>query len=296
MNGKLIVHGVEIDASILGFPIDIPIKILINKQKVGSVRKREKTLIDIEKDCTLTLKCGFSTSEATAITDGMLTEIQCMIGADGLKAEIIRCVPYNPEKENSIALQKMKNAVIDCQKGKISTSVAVNTIIDLQHELVDWTDEVEEKVMAFMDELNALCKEDSDNNTNEHRMRCNVCGHIFCYTDDDLAQNTKNASVGALSAIGALASTLGGGTIFHTNHLQGQADRYNDKIVDFNRCPNCNSTNINPLKGENVVAEKNQQENKHSNLDEIKKYKELLDLDIISQEEFDAKKKQLLEL
>ena len=33
-----------------------------------------------------------------------------------------------------------------------------------------------------------------------------------------------------------------------------------------------------------------------SNLDELKKYKELLDSGVISQEEFDAKKKQLLGL
>ena len=33
-----------------------------------------------------------------------------------------------------------------------------------------------------------------------------------------------------------------------------------------------------------------------SNADEIKKYKELLDMGVITQEEFDAKKKQLLGL
>jgi hypothetical protein len=33
-----------------------------------------------------------------------------------------------------------------------------------------------------------------------------------------------------------------------------------------------------------------------SNIDDLKKYKELLDTGIITQEEFDAKKKQLLEL
>ena len=38
------------------------------------------------------------------------------------------------------------------------------------------------------------------------------------------------------------------------------------------------------------------QESHQSNADEIKKYKELLDSGIITQEEFDAKKKQLLGL
>ena len=38
------------------------------------------------------------------------------------------------------------------------------------------------------------------------------------------------------------------------------------------------------------------QESHQSNADELKKYKELLDSGIITQEEFDAKKKQLLGL
>jgi len=38
------------------------------------------------------------------------------------------------------------------------------------------------------------------------------------------------------------------------------------------------------------------QEIPQSNADELKKYKELLDMNVITQEEFDAKKKQLLNL
>ena len=78
----------------------------------------------------------------------------------------------------------------------------------------------------------------------EHRMRCKVCGHIFCYTDEDVANNTKNAGLAALSALGGVASILGGGTIFHTHHLKGQADRYNDKVVDYTHCPSCHSKDI----------------------------------------------------
>ena len=40
----------------------------------------------------------------------------------------------------------------------------------------------------------------------------------------------------------------------------------------------------------------NKQENPQSNADELKKFKELLDMGVITQEEFDAKKKQLLGL
>ena len=45
-----------------------------------------------------------------------------------------------------------------------------------------------------------------------------------------------------------------------------------------------------------VVAPKKEIVEKPGNIEEIKKYKELLDIGAITQEEFDAKKKQLLEL
>lgn len=83
----------------------------------------------------------------------------------------------------------------------------------------------------------------------EYKMKCNVCGKVFCYTDEDLQKNASNAGLGALSALGSLASTLGGGTIFHTHHLQGQADRYTDKIVDYNQCPYCHSRSLSVFTG-----------------------------------------------
>lgn len=83
----------------------------------------------------------------------------------------------------------------------------------------------------------------------EYKMKCNVCGKVFCYTDEDLKKNASNAGLGALSALGSLASTLGGGTIFHTHHLQGQADRYTDKIVDYNQCPYCHSRSLSVFTG-----------------------------------------------
>lgn len=78
----------------------------------------------------------------------------------------------------------------------------------------------------------------------EYKKKCNVCGKVFCYTDEDLKQNASNAGMAALSALGGLASSLGGGTVFHTHHLQGQSDRYSDKIVDYDQCPNCHSRDL----------------------------------------------------
>ena len=102
--------------------------------------------------------------------------------------------------------------------------------------------------------------------------------------------------MGALTALGGLASALGGGTIFHTHHLQGQADRYTDKIIDYNRCPACHSNNISEIEDGEVMQTNSTPIPATSAADELKKFKELLDMGIITQEEFDAKKKQLLGL
>lgn len=143
--------------------------------------------------------------------------------------------------------------------------------------------------------LEDVTEEDFED-TIEHRMCCNVCGHIFCYTDKDLKENLKNAGMGVLSSLGGLASTLGGGTIFHTHHLTGQANRYTDKIIDYSRCPSCNSSDISEIKDAENSQQSSNTQSSTSSVEEIKKFKELLDMGIITQEEFDTKKKQLLGL
>lgn len=84
----------------------------------------------------------------------------------------------------------------------------------------------------------------------EYRKKCNVCGKVFCYSDKDLKNNTLNSAMSAVSAIGSLASIFGGGTIFHTAHLNNQTNRYADKVVDINKCPYCNSSNVSFLSDE----------------------------------------------
>lgn len=84
----------------------------------------------------------------------------------------------------------------------------------------------------------------------EHKRKCNICGKIYCFTDEDLSNNAKNAGLSALKALGSLASTLGGGTIFHTQYLQGQSDRYADKVVDYDQCPYCHSRDVSVYIGE----------------------------------------------
>lgn len=88
----------------------------------------------------------------------------------------------------------------------------------------------------------------------EYKKKCNVCGQIFCYTDEDLKNNASNAGLAALEALGGLASALGGGTIFHTQYLQGQSDKYSDKVVDYDQCPHCHSRDVSFYSGDTKVS------------------------------------------
>ena len=79
-----------------------------------------------------------------------------------------------------------------------------------------------------------------------------------------------------------------------------QANRDLEKVRDFSRCPKCNSTDIRRLSEAEYEKEKTSTANSTgvnvSPADELKKFKQLLDEGIITSEEFDAKKRQLLGL
>lgn len=77
----------------------------------------------------------------------------------------------------------------------------------------------------------------------EYKKQCKTCGKVYCYTEEDLKNNTQNAAMSAISAVGSIASVFGG-TIFHTAHLTNQTQKYNDKIVDYDKCPYCNSVDV----------------------------------------------------
>lgn len=130
----------------------------------------------------------------------------------------------------------------------------------------------------------------------EIRMKCNVCGHIFCYTKQDLKDNQRNAAMAGLSGVGAIAAAIGGTGLDMYAH-SAMADRNAAKVVDYSRCPSCRSTNLVPLSDEeSPTPVQNTEAPAVSPVEEIKKYKELLDMGILTQEEFDTKKKQLLGL
>ena len=77
----------------------------------------------------------------------------------------------------------------------------------------------------------------------EYRKRCNVCGHVFCFTDEDIKKNNTNTLLSGLSALGTIAGAVSGNMMAARIN---QADRINaeGKIIDFSHCPHCNSQDI----------------------------------------------------
>lgn len=128
----------------------------------------------------------------------------------------------------------------------------------------------------------------------EFRMRCNVCGEIFCYTMADLRKNRENAKMVKMNATVGVLNAIGGSNLIA--HASNQSARdYLKDIVDYSKCPKCHSSDLSPLKeGENENAASTISAD--SSVEELKKLKELLDMGVITQEDFDAKKKQLLGL
>lgn len=75
----------------------------------------------------------------------------------------------------------------------------------------------------------------------EFTRRCSVCGKIYCYTDQDLKDSKTNAVAGAIGAIGTIASVFGG-TPYQTFELDKMSDRAMNKMIDYEKCPNCGSS------------------------------------------------------
>ena len=142
---------------------------------------------------------------------------------------------------------------------------------------------------------------DTPNYYEETRMKCDTCGHVFCYTQADLEENQRLAKSALGSSISGIAGALGGYYAASSNSTQNANDQL-ARMVDYSKCPKCNSRNLRKLSKAEFEQEKAAQPTATptapaaSAADELKKFKELLDIGIITQEEFDAKKKQLLGL
>lgn len=138
-----------------------------------------------------------------------------------------------------------------------------------------------------------------ENKDTETRMKCNACGHIYCYTFEDLQRNEKLAKSAVTDSLVGVGEAVGG-TRLGSQVATAKADSKLSQIVDYTKCPHCHSVDVRALSKEEWETEKAKKSQGNnapvSSADELKKFKELLDMGVISQEEFEAKKKQLLGL
>lgn len=160
----------------------------------------------------------------------------------------------------------------------------------------------------FLEEIVAYITEHSKNATNidalldvEHRMKCNVCGNIFCFSYRDIILQSKAerraAITNLLTGAAQMSAAIGGNRLdmMNANTLANTNAINQPKITDYSACPKCGSKDIMELT-EDAVAKISDNQQHYSEADELLKFKELLDKGIITQEEFDGKKKQILGL
>lgn len=137
----------------------------------------------------------------------------------------------------------------------------------------------------------------------ETRKKCSACGHLFCYTPIDVAKNYSLQRQAKYSSIASVTGAMSGSALSSSVN-QMNANNAASRIVNYNVCPSCGSRDLQILSKEeyeNAAKAKNTPapsvvQAALSPAEELKKFKDLLDCGVITQEEFDAKKKQLLGL
>lgn len=132
----------------------------------------------------------------------------------------------------------------------------------------------------------------------EKFMRCDACGDAFRYSTKDIERNKQLEKQANRAFNSGVANALFISQIT-SNQQYDKAERLESQIIDYNKCPKCGSGNLTKITAEEFKSIKDNQSGRANNVssaDELKKFKELLDSGVITQEEFDAKKKQLLGL
>lgn len=222
-----------------------------------------------------------------------LTDDSVVVGKREIKLASLLGVSHSPLKNGKSTLAQ-QNGSITLTYGKGAFDFVIVAYSGKQNE------EGEKAAKYIMD---FVYSEENQNRRREIsekgiRKRCNVCGKIFCYTLEDLEKNKRNAQNALLSGLGGVAGALSGN--YAASAVNNQtADNSLNRIVDYNKCPECGSRDLSDATDEDIAQANAPQPaavNAVSSADELKKFKELLDAGIITQEEFDAKKKQLLGL
>ena len=151
-----------------------------------------------------------------------------------------------------------------------------------------------QEIAEFFQEYNIANKEEYKPIPKEYRMKCKVCNTIFCYTQEDLEQNKGNQLSKNILTLSVLLNAATGKE-YSMHEADKAASRVESKIKNFDRCPNCGSKEIEDI---SLVEEKtnNTKEITQNNIEQLKMLKEMFDTNLISQEEYERKKKDILGL
>lgn len=123
-------------------------------------------------------------------------------------------------------------------------------------------------------------------NDKEYKRQCRTCGAVFCFTDRDLEISKANQTLASLRTFKSITA----GSSYHKYEERKAADSALSKVVHYDKCPKCNSTDLIDITDGNVGEKRESSDN----IEQLKKFKELLDAGIISQEEFDEQKNKVL--
>ena len=261
MTGKLIIHSPNTYLGVVKF------NIYINGQKQASIAGGEKTIIPISNQCYVTVKIGLNAeSDAYSVPANMITELQYDLLSKltwKCAARLIRQVPYVEENEPSqnkpiydIKGVRGRSIKVFEEKCIIKTTVTVGSLIT--HNYNDG-----EKTIYYADCIGVQFKKS---------------GLQIGYLQLETASSTMNNR--SDNFFNENSFTFDTSTVTN-EQMEDVANYIRDQIDQIKRGKNAptiiSSTPV-------------------SSADELKKFKELLDMGVITQEEFDAKKKQLLGL
>ena len=260
MAGKLTVLGIS------EFVAISKVNILLDGIEVSSVSRKERTEISVSKNCIMsTLYSNGKPEGEIQIEDGKHTVVQLKLNrwTSKISSEIVRVEPFDGECENQSVEKPIYEADgargrhIKVFKDKCVLSTKITIGSIITNNATDG-----EKTIYYADCVGVQFK----------RSGLQI-GYIQLETASSSMNNKTNNFWNENSF------TFEGDA--KVNYEMEEIANYINKQVE--ECKRAKSAPV-------IVA------SAVSSADEIKKFKELLDLGIITQEEFDAKKKQLLGL
>ena len=132
--------------------------------------------------------------------------------------------------------------------------------------------------------------ESAVNTKQEYRFRCNVCGKVFCYTQEEYEHNEGLKKAAQIASF-ASGFQSGLGSSYRAHEAGKKADRINDRIKDYSKCPNCNSSDVVRVSNDEKHIAVNKDADAPTALEQLAK---LHEKGIITDEEFQQKKIELL--